>query len=261
MRHRWHTAHISHEDSPRVTQQYAEDMADKYGIDSNVYKVRVLGEFPSTDDDSIISLEDMSSAIDRDIVQDTSTEIVWGLDVARFGMDRTALAKRQGHRLLEPIQSWHGKDTMEVAGMIALEYESTHHKPISINVDVIGIGAGVVDRLKELGLPVRGINVAEVPAINNGRFQRLRDELWFAVRDWFSEKQCRIPKDDDLIGELSAVKYQILSSGKIKVEGKDEMKKRGVRSPDLADSLCLTFARGVSKGRKAPIKYPDLGIV
>ena len=140
--------------------------------------------------------------------------------------------------------------------MVKQEYDAAKDKPVAINVDVIGIGAGVVDRLKELGLPVRGINVAESPSVGD-KYQRLRDELWFKGRDWLAAMDCKFADDDALIGELTTAKYSILSNGKLKVEGKDEMKKRGVASPNRADAWLLTFAEtGVMDDSwTKPLKY------
>ena len=185
---------------------------------------------------------------------------MWGLDVARFGDDRTALVKRAGNVIIEVPKMWRGKDTMQVAGLIKLEYDEAMDakcEPHEILVDVIGIGAGVVDRLRELGLPVRGINVAESPAVRE-QYLRLRDELWWKAREWFGNRACKIPEpqgltngEEDpmelLISELSQPKYTASSSGKILIETKDDMKKRGLSSPDLADAFCLTFAGGRAK--------------
>lgn len=264
MRHRWHTMRISHTDSPRVSAQYAGDMAAKWGVDSNVYRVRVLGEFPRSDDDAVIPLELCEAAVGREV--DRTGTFVWGLDVARFGADRTALAKRCGNTQTEPVKSWRGKDTMQTAGLVVQEWDATpeRQRPLAINVDVIGLGAGVVDRLKEQGLPAVGVNVAEQPA-SKERFLRLRDELWFQAREWLEARDCVIADDDELIGELSSLKYKPLSSGKLQVEGKDDAKKRGVQSPDLADAFCLTFARGGGRASKAghwrPIAYDHRAVV
>jgi hypothetical protein len=140
---------------------------------------------------------------------------------------------------------------MQIAGKIARMYDDLDAKdqPATIIVDVIGIGSGVVDRMQELGLPVIGINVAESPAIGE-KFSRLRDELWWKGREWFEEMNCKLPEDDEtLMGELATVRYAIKSDGKIKVESKDEMKRRGFPSPDVADSFILTFAE-VGRGRQ-----------
>lgn len=254
-RSKWITQKISCEDSKLVAPAYIEDMGAKYGKDSNIYRVRVLGEFPITDDDSVIPLHLCEAAIHRD-VEPTEYQAVWGVDVARFGSARTALAKRQGNKLLAKIKSWSGKDTMQVAGLIKLEYEDTPSKelPVEILIDVIGIGAGVVDRCSELGLPVRGINVAETFAVKE-QYLRMRDELWFKAKEWLEARDCSMPDDADLIGELTTPKYKITSAGKIQVESKDDMAKRGIRSPDLADAFCLTFAGGFHRKEEKPQRY------
>ena len=178
-----------------------------------------------------------------------------------FGDDSTALAKRQGNVQLEPTIEWFGLDTMQTVGRIKQAYESARLKPVSINVDVIGIGAGVVDRLRELGLPVFGVNVAE-SASDDGKYNRLRDELWFRGRDWLAARDCAMhPDDNALVGELTTPRYSILSNGKIKAEGKDELKKRGVASPNRADAWLLTFAYGMGKGSwGGTLKYPSMGV-
>ena len=241
----WRTYHVPCHHSSRVSPTYAQTIAQEYGIDSNVYRVRVLGDFPMSEDDSVISLGIVEAAIGREVGQiDAGT--VWGLDVARFGDDTTALAKRKGNILLEPVREWRKIDTMQVTGLVVKEYHETpiENRPTSINVDVIGLGAGVVDRLSEIGLPVRGVNVGEAAALDPSRYMRLRDELWFRAKEWFDSRDCLIPRDQGLIGELTVPKYKIESSGKIKVESKDDMKKRGVKSPNKADAFCLTFAGG-----------------
>ena len=87
-------------------------------------------------------------------------------------------------------------------------------------------------------------------------YQRLRDELWFRAREWFSARDVRMPVDEALIGELATVKYEINSAGKMKVESKDQMKDRGIRSPDLADAFVLTFVNVGRARRRLPIEYP-----
>lgn len=241
-RSRWKTFSISCFDSSHVDKSYITNM-QKYGLESNIYKVRVLGEFPFSNDDCVIGLNYLEDSVDRGI--GAFGEIVWGVDVARFGDNRTALAKRQGSKLLEPVQSWNQRDTMQTAGLIKKQYDDITDpklKPEKIVVDVIGLGSGVVDRLKELGLPVIGVNVAEVPA-ESEKYMRLRDELWFMGREWFMSKNCDIPDDQVLISELSGPKYFITSAGKMRVETKDEMKKRSLESPDVADAFILTFCK------------------
>lgn len=238
----WRTMTVSCLDADTVDPQYVEDMKRQYGEDSNVFRVRVLGLPPETDDNAIIGRSLVESAIDRE-VDPIEVMPVWGIDVARHGSDRCALCKRKGNVITEPIKHWGGKDLMETVGIIMAEYESTpfRDRPTELLVDSIGLGAGVVDRLVELNIPARGINVAESSSLSN-RYMRLRDELWFKCREWLEQKDCQIPDQEELIAEVTAVQYSIMSNGKFKVESKDEMKKRGMRSPDIADALMLTFA-------------------
>jgi hypothetical protein len=237
----WHNIHVSCFESSLVSPDYIEEMALKYGKDSNVYKVRVLGDFPTEEDDTIIPLHLLEGAVNRDVMQ--TGEMIWGVDVARFGDDRSTLAKRWGNTLLEPVKSWMQKDTMQLAGIIKHDYDNTqvHQRPYKIMVDVIGLGAGVVDRLREMNLPVVGINVAERAAAN-AKYMRLKDELWFKCKEWLEARDCKLAEDEELIGELSLPKYSFNSNGKIEVESKKQLKDRGLRSPDVADSFVLTFA-------------------
>lgn len=259
MRERWAALHWDGEESPLVSRSYIEDMRAKYGVDSPIYQVRVKGNFV-TAADGVIPLALCIAAQERDVHRTPGAEVRWGLDVARFGDDSTALAKRAGNVQIEPTKEWFGKDLMQTVGILKMEYDAAREKPDAIMVDVIGIGAGVVDRGKEIGLPVVGVNVAESASADE-RYARLRDELWFEGREWLERRDCKLAADDALVGELTTAKYSILSNGKIKVEGKDEMKKRGVASPNRADAWLLTFARvGVSKQWK-PIKYDNRGII
>lgn len=265
MRGSWGTLHVNGETCSRVSRDYVESMRKKYGIESSIYKVRVQGEFAAAVD-GVIPLELCESARFRDVEKNKGAPIIWGLDVARFGDDSTALAKRQGNYQIEKCREWYGKDTMQVVGIIKEIWDTTArvNRPASINVDVIGIGAGVVDRLSELGLPVYGVNVAESPANNpaDTKYARLRDELWFKGRDWLAARDSILLDDDDLIGELTSPKYSILSNGNIKVESKQEMRSRGVKSPNLADAWLLTFASDSGRNTWAkPIKYTNNGIV
>lgn len=266
MRGSWAALHWDGEDSPRVSRDYIANMRKKYGERSPVYKVRVKGEFVAAAD-GVIPLELCEAAKVREVAVTSSAHTVWGVDVARFGDDSSALAKRKGNHQLEPVKEWWGKDTMQTAGLIKAEWDATPEKqrPIAINVDVIGIGAGVVDRLKEMGLPVVGINVAETEAVNakqERQFHRLRDELWWKGREWLEAKDCKLCDDDETIAELTTPTYSLLSNGLIKVEGKDELKARGVKSPDRADAWLLTFAdtRGVGQDMK-PLKINTKYIV
>ncbi|MFM2004819.1 MAG: Terminase protein [Pseudomonadota bacterium] len=249
----WKTYHVSCLNSPRVSKDFVKQIADTYGISSNQYRIRVLGEFALRDDDTLIPAELVDAAMSRDVVLDVKEPIVYGLDVARFGDDRSVLCKRQGNVVLE-FKVWQGLDLMQLTG--AIVNEAKLDKPAEICVDSIGLGSGVADRLRELGHTVRDVNVAESSAMNQ-QAAKLRDELWLAVKEWLNARACRLPKMDELRQELVAPTYTFTSNGKIKVEGKADMKRRGMRSPDLADAICLTFASVASRvGGRSPRWVP-----
>ena len=238
----WWTRRWSCVESPLVSEEFVDEMRARYGEDSNAFRIRVLGEFPMADDDTIIPFHLADSAIKRDIEVTPDTKPIWGLDVARFGADKTALCKRYGNVVTE-ITSWQGLDLMQTVGRVMAEYEglSPSMRPSEILVDSIGVGGGVVDRLRELGAPVRGINVGESPAMGN-TYMNLRAELWFKTKGWLEDRSCKIPNDDQLLAELTSIRYAFTPGGKMKAESKDDMRKRGLKSPDLADALCLTMA-------------------
>lgn len=247
LRESWHTMRVSSEDVPRAHDHIA-DIVARFGRDGNDYRVRVLGEFPTTADEQVIPLEWIEAAVARRVEPSELYRVVWGVDVARFGDDRSALAKRRGNVLLAPVRSWRGKDTMQTAGIIRREYEDAFEdeRPAEILVDVIGIGAGVVDKLLEDGIPARGVNVGEQAAATD-KFARQRDELWWRCREWFAKRDCGMPDDPELIAELTSPLYSFTSAGKTLVESKDDQKKRLGRSPDLADAFVLTMAGGLDR--------------
>jgi hypothetical protein len=243
-REKWHCITVSCEEGEYVDPKFIDEMADKYGSQSNVFKVRVLGEFPTQSDDVLLPLHLIEDAVTRDVEAGPTTPVVWGLDVARFGADRSALAKRQGNVLIEPIKTWQNKDLMELAGIVLSEYDAVPYsmRPQAIYIDAIGLGAGLADRLRELDMPAVAVSVSETASLKD-RFNRLRDELFWGAREWFEARDCHIPDDGTLMAELSGIRYKYLSTGKLKVESKDEMKRRGQRSPDVADAFVLTFAQ------------------
>ena len=236
----------------RVSQRWAESRAKQWGIESAVYQARVLGEFPSQESDALISLNWVEAARIRELSisyededgEEQEYEKVGGLDVAWTGADDSALFIRQGPVVLSG-EGWHGHNLMETAGR-------AKSKKVHTNVDVIGIGAGVFDRLREQGHPVSPVNVSK-KARNNEDFINKRAEEFWSVRGRFENGEIdlsRLPQDiyDRLSGELTAIKFLYTSSGKIQIESKDKMKKRLGRSPDYADALMLAFAPTRSSG-------------
>jgi len=239
LRDSWWTKQVSCLDSPLVSPDFIQEMELKYGAESNAMKVRVYGEFPTAEDDTLISLHSVEQASKRKVEQPEGTPVVWGLDVARYGDDASVLCIRQGRHLME-LHSWKKLSLMELAGRVLDLLNSADEPPEEILVDSIGLGAGVLDRLRELDISARGVNVSESPAMAD-RYANLRAELWDLTKQWFNE-EVQIPNDDSLIADLTAPRYSFNSSGKMIVESKAETKKRLGRSTDFADSLVLTFA-------------------
>lgn len=238
----WWTRRWSCIESPLVSDDFVKEMRERYGEDSNPFRIRVLGEFGLTDEDTIIPHHLAESASRRDIEVSPTARRVWGLDVSRFGSDKSALAKRVGSTITE-VKTWRGLDLMQLCGAVKSEYDalSPSDTPDAIFVDAVGLGSGCCDRLSELGLPAIGINVSESPSMK-GQYVNLRAELWWKLKTFLENRDCSIPDDEQLISEMVAIKYKFNSSGKAQAESKAEMKKRGLASPDMADAVCLTMS-------------------
>ena len=242
----WKTLHISCLNSPRVSQDYIDDMKMRYGEGTNPYRIRVTGDFPLDDEDTIISRELVESAVGRD-VEGIGGSVVMGVDIARRGNDASAICVRQGNKIIGGgVKIRKGFDLMQVVGWIRSEMDAVKSSGYDVSeccIDSIGLGAGVCDRLTEEGVDIRGINVSESASIGTEYFN-LRSELWWRCRDWFYRRDVVIPHDDRLIEELVCVRRDFNSGDKLKVEAKDRTRQRlGMNaSPDAADSLILTFA-------------------
>lgn len=237
-----------------------ENFKIRYGEDSNVFRVRVLGEFPTQDSDALISVDDIAKAMERDVSVQPQFEKKLGVDVARFGNDRSALIVRQMEKVVRK-EMFYSMDTMQIAGHALRIAKEEHIRPENIFVDVIGVGAGVFDRLKEQGWNATPVNVAEAPS-DKENYLNLRAELYAAkVKPWV--KTADIPKDDDFY-ELANIKYKFSSTGKLQIESKEDMKKRGIESPDVADALMLTFAEKNGGNaiirQSAPLQAYEIGL-
>jgi phage terminase large subunit len=246
LRKTWRAVKVSCSESTRVDRSYIDEVREAYGENSNRYRIRVLGEFPEGDEDTLIARSLVEAAIGRSITAPRNEPTYWGLDVARsLTRDKSSLAKRKGPVVLEKVKRWQYADTMKLVGRVKQEWDDTPEKerPEAIFVDVIGVGGGVVDRLHELDLPVVGINVGENSSVMM-RCPKLRDELWLHCRDWFMTKVVQFPNDPETIEEIVAVTVTVMSNGNEKIESKDEMRARmSGMSPDGADAVNLTFAR------------------
>ena len=231
-----------------ITPEWAYDKFLKWGPDSPAYQARVLGNFPEAGDDTLIPLAWVEAAQARWLDVEPGEPIEIGCDVARYGSDETVIAIRRGGRV-EPLLVYAQKDTMETAGLVKAAHAET--SATAIKVDEIGIGAGVVDRLKELKCPATGVNVASAP-VEPERFMNLRAELWWNLRERLdpnprvNPNPIALPPDDQLLADLTNVKYKIDSRGRIQLESKEEIKKRLGRSPDRGDAVVLAYAPSVT---------------
>lgn len=242
----WLAFRVACTDSKRVDPEWIREQAASYGVNSAFYQARVQGEFPANEDEVLCPraiVEPATTAPLPNRTREDYATAVWGLDVARFGPDSTVLIKRVGSSIPDVPTIWRAVDLMHIVGAVKVDYTSlpTDMRPLAICVDVVGLGSGVVDRLVELGLPALGINASESPA-SLGQYYRLRDELYGRMRDWFETRAVVIPNHNRLINEITSIRYRFTSDGRMRVESKDEMKRRGLASPDCADALALTFA-------------------
>jgi len=246
--HSWWTRHVTLPEAiaaGRISQTWVDQMGQLWGTTSSEYMNRVLGEFDETGSNNLIPLRWVQLAIQRwrlwqGIGQGS---VSYGLDVAREGDDKTALAKLVG-RCLERIAYFEKKSTMWTVGRVAMEAGKTDQ----IAVDVIGMGSGVTDRLQELGYATWGINVQWKTDVTdrhgNLQFVNLRSAIWWMIRDMLDPENpfaLGIPDDEILIADLVAPKWGFASTGRIVVESKKEIKKRLKRSPDGADAFGLAI--------------------
>ena len=256
----WHTLPISCLDTPNVsagrviypklvTGQWVEERRTEWGEESPLYQAKVLGQFPSSSEAGLIPLSWVLAANERAAGSEAKehserSELRVGVDVARSGADSTVFLLRDPWRVLE-IKEFRGLSTMETVGHLRM-FTERHHVPWHcIYVDVIGIGAGVVDRLRELGRSVCGVNFGSGPR-DTSRYANLRAECYWKLREALrpdGESPLAIgARFGRLCSEIAAIQWSVNSSGKVLVEPKEKIKGRIGRSPDHADALALTYA-------------------
>lgn len=194
--------------------------------------------FQTTGEDNFIAPSIVMEA--RKSTTEPYGALIVGVDPARYGDDRTSIIRRKG-RVAYKLESYSKKDTMEVAGLV--HRIIIEEQPTKVCIDIGGLGAGVFDRLKELGhtnviVPVNGGS----SPLDEKRYLNKRAEMWGEMKEWLMDLPCQIPDNDSLHADLCCVKYKFDSKTRLQLERKEEMKKRGIRSPDEADSLSLTFA-------------------
>lgn len=224
-----------------VSERSIQDIVDMYGIDSNQYRVEVLGEFPFREDGAIIPWDLANDACIRKGVEPVG-ELRWGLDVGA-GNDKSVLIKRQGPVVFDDIIKIKSKDTNKVVQRVIQEYEALEEedRPEGIYVDTIGVGKGPGDTLRQAGLPIIPA-VASNKAISKKYHYNAKSEWWKEMRDWFMEQEPQIPHDRELLEEITTYRAVPSNDGRFKVEPKDKFKSRLKRSPDTADALAITFS-------------------
>lgn len=233
----WRTFQIDSRTAKKANRRLLDMWVDIYGEDSDFVRVRVRGEFPRAGDLQFISSEDVRAAIDRTAVGQDLYGKVLGVDVARHGQDQSVLCLRQGKKLLK-LKKLRINDTMQLAARVA-EFINDE-RPDAVFVDATGIGWGVVDRLHQMGYTfVIGVQVGE-RAFRPEQFYNRRAELWYDMREWIKDGG-DLPDDKELETDLTSIEYGFDGKNRYVLESKDDMKERGLDSPDTADALALTF--------------------
>ena len=248
----WWVRHVTLEEAiaaGRIDHQWAEQRRRQWGEKSAVYQNRVLGEFASSEAEGVIPLAWVEAANQRwhdwdDAGRPLEGEMTSaGIDVARSGQDKTVMALRYGNIITE-LRRTSREDTMQTTGRVVAVL-TLGGRAI---VDVIGIGAGVVDRLREQGRNVVAFNAAERSDMRDKSgelgFANKRAAAWWNLRELLETEPIALPPDDKLIGDLTAPHWSVQSGGRIKVEGKDDIKKRIGRSTDDGDAVVQAFWQG-----------------
>ena len=175
----------------------------------------MLGEFPDQGEDTLIPLSGIEAAVNRDMAPPADEDsVVLAVDVARFGSDKSVILRRRGV-VVEEVHALPGLDTMKLTGHIVNVIDTC--KPDEVVVDEVGIGAGVVDRLREQGYSVSGVNVGGV-ARDSEHFANLRAEGYWNLRQLLLDGSLSLPSDNELVGQLAGLRYTFNSTGKVLIE-------------------------------------------
>lgn len=244
--HRWRSAAIDSRTVKISNKEQIQRWIDDYGEDSDFVRVRVRGVFPRVDAESFISHTLVTEAIERDI-EPQGGAVILGVDVGRFGDDPSVIYPRCGRDAYSrEIEIFYGLDTMTFAGRVAATF--LRLRATVCMVDEGGVGGGVVDRLRQLQIPVIGVNFGAKPDYYFGQtvlYANKRAEIWGAIRDWLptgSIPRVSTGENITLLDELTGPTYMLNSKEAIQLESKREMRARGVASPNAADALACTFA-------------------
>ena len=220
-------------------------------MSENQYRQEFLCDFSASVDNVLITIDLVSKAAARALFERDvrfAPKII-GVDVARFGDDRSVICKRQG-LWCKPLRVIDNLDNMTFAGIVA--YEIDNFNPDAVFIDA-GRGEGVIDRLRQLGYKVMEINFGS-QAQDSARYANKRSEMWDKVREWL-ENGGTIPNDTQLKTELSSPTYSFDAKGRKVLEAKEKLKERGLRSPDMADALALTFAFPVQAAANERLRH------
>ena len=244
--HRWSSAAIDSRDVPISNKdQLARWVAD-YGEDSDFVRVRVRGIFPRVDAESFIAFDLATGAVEREIIAQGGA-VVLGVDVGRFGDDPSVIYPRCGRdAITRPVEIFYGEDTMTTAGRVAASF--LRHGATICMVDEGGVGGGVVDRLRQLRIPVIGVDFgskADGFSADGVKYANKRAEIWGAMKEWLATGSLAnivVGENIVLTDELTAPTYTLTAKEAIQLESKKEMRARGVPSPNVADALACTFA-------------------
>ena len=242
-RHRWITRRVDSRTAKKANKAQVEKWIEDYGEDSDFVRIRVRGVFPRAGSTQLIPEDIVYAARRREAEAYENAPKIMGVDVARFGDDQSVILVRQGTKI-ERIFRYRGLDTMQLADKVAEAIEE--HEPQTIFIDGVGVGAGVVDRLGQLGFGWKLVEVnAGERATDADEFYNKRAEMWSKTRDWIKAKGCLPSKDQELADDLTAPEYGFDGHNRLQLEKKDDMKKRGLPSPDAGDALALTFTMPV----------------
>lgn len=241
-KHRWLTKQIDSRQAKKASLKQIQQWVDDYGEDSDFVRVRVRGVFPRAGSNQFISSETIEECIKYVAEGYEGLERLLAVDVARFGEDQSVILRRQGRKVHKPTK-YRGLDTMQLASRVVEHIDE--YKPDAVFIDGVGVGAGVVDRVRQLrpSANIIEVNAGSKPN-DTAKYFNKRAEMWGLTKD-FLKAGADLPDDNELSEELQAVEYGFSPSQQIQIEKKEDMKARGLSSPDNADALCLTFAEKV----------------
>ena len=227
------------------TPKWAIRVFNSHGPQSSIYQTRVLGQFPDAADDTLIPLRDVEAAVKRSTDIPPDTKPIMGVDVARFGNDKTVIIIRHGPRVIH-IDELRKSDIVNTTGAVitaALQF-----KVKDLIIDEIGVGAGVLDNLKDdRRFNAQGLNGSNSPS-NNEKYLNLRAEVFDGLRQRFADGDVSIPNDPELISQLASLTYKYNARGQLQLESKDQIRSTGRQSPDKADAIALAFTSEIKNG-------------